>query len=386
MDRRDFIKYGTVFIGAGGACLLCKNYNWSAEKTKNGIDITDTRICKTPFTYCEIYDNKGDIKPSCPAYLKYDNSGHIIEEARFKNFCDNSEKDTIQNKEFNEFWNGKSITELRKRVLKGDFSMCRRDICTMYTPCTIDELPADYQNGPKEIKISYDTECNYNCLICRDIIKTNTSEEMELYDKVYLPKIINIAKNADTVIMLGSGEPLFSRHSRKLIKELVKAYPKIKFNLCTNGFFLDEKNLTELGIKNNVWGVAVPLDGINRETYKNIMRTDAFDRVMKNVELMAEWKKRGKINWMTINFVVQLMNYKELPEFVKLAQKLDVTAFISTYKPWGFTEFSKRYNDIAVFEPKNKHYQELVKILHNPVFKDKEHCSMEPRLFDIANS
>ena len=49
-------------------------------------------------------------------------------------------------------------------------------------------------------------------------------------------------------------------------------------------------------------------------------------------------------------------------------------------------EYYKKYNEVAVFEPTNKHYKELVKILKNPVFQDKEHCFLEARLFDIANS
>ena len=385
MDRRDFIKYGTVLAGFGGVCLLCKNQNCFTEKTVNDSSIKDRRPCKIPFVYCEIYNNKGDINPCCPAYLKYDNSGITIEEARFKNIYDNSEIN-ILDRDFDEVWNGKLYTNLRQSVLSGDFSMCDRKLCHMYVPCSVDEIPKDYPKGPKELKITYDLECNYNCITCRDTIKTNSPEEMELYENVYLPKIIKIAKNADVVILLGSGDPLFSRHSRHLMQELIKVYPKIKFDLCTNGFFLDEKNLTELGIANNIRGVLVSVDAVTRETYKKILRTDAFDRVVKNLELMSKWKKQGKIEYIRINFVLHLMNYKELPEFVKLAQKLDVTALITTYRPWPSSEYHKKYDEVAVFEPKNKHYKELVEILHNPVFKDKEHCCLEPRLFDIANS
>ena len=368
MKRRDFIKYGTILAGAGGVCYLCGRkifYNGKISGVQKSP--VDVRPCKNPFLYCEIQAD-GHIYPCCPAFLKYKTSAGSVE-----------------NEDFIRIWNGELLSDLRKRMLKGDYSMCNRDIC-LYSPCSEDEIPSDYTKGPKFLKISYDQECGYNCITCRDNVIINTPEQMKLYDEVYLPKVIEAAKNAEEINLLGSGDPLFSRHSRHLIRELIKVYPNIKFTLCTNGLLLDDKNLTELGIKNNISGISLSIDSVNRETYKKILRTDAFDTVMKNLELMAEWKKQGKIAWIAINFVVHLMNYKEMPDFVRLAQKLDVLAFFTTYRPWESAEYYKRYDEIAVFEPKNKHYKEFVQILQNPVFKDKTHCYLEPKLFDIANS
>ena len=370
MDRRDFIKYGTVLAGVGGACLLCKNGSMIFKEHNTDIKSSemDIRPCKNPFVFLEIH-NGGNIVPCCSDFLKYKApAGNIGEQ------------------NLDEIWNGEIYTDLRQRVLNGDYSMCNRDICCTYTPCTEEEIPADYMKGPKELKVSYDMECNYHCITCRDTIITDTPEEMTLYENVYLPKIKKIIKNVEVVDLLGFGDALFSRHSMHLITELVKEYPQIKFHLHTNGFLLDEKNITELGIKNNIGGISVSIDAVNRETYRKILRTDAFDRVMKNVELMSEWKRQGKIGWITINFVVHLMNYKEMPDFVKLAQKLDVTASFTTYRPWKTAEYHKRYNEVAVFKSKNKHYKELAEILHDPIFKDTKHCQLEPQLLDIANS
>ena len=367
MDRRDFIKYGTILAGAGGVCLLCKKSDLFVEKNSAVTPLSDERPCKKPFECFEIHTN-GDVYSCCPEFLKY------------KTPAGNIEKQS-----FDEIWHGKIFTDLRQRVLKGDFSMCNKNIC-VYAPFAENEKPSDYKREPKELKICYDYECNYKCITCRDVLKTNTPEQIELYDKVYLPKVIEIAKNSEIASLLLTGEPLFSRHSRRLMKELVKVRPDIKLQITTNGFLMDEENLTKLGIQNNIWGLSVSLDSTNRETYKKILRTDAFDRVMKNLEFMAEWKKQGKVGWITINFVTHLLNYKEMPDFVKLAQKLDVIAYFTTYRPWASAEFHKRYDEVAVFEPENKHYKDFVKILQNPVFKDKEHCILEPCLFDIANS
>ena len=367
MKRRDFIKYGTALAGFGGACLICNGKNIFFT-TKPAIqNPLDTRPCRVPFECMVIFKN-GDIYPCCPEFYKYNKS--------FGN---------IENQNLYEVWNGELYTDLRESMLKGDFSMCKRDICCMYLPFDKESEISEYKKGPKEIQICYDYECNYNCITCRDSIKINTPEETALYDNIYTPQIINIAKNAEIITISLLGDAIYSRHSRKLIKLLVKEYPEIKFRLHTNGLLLNEKNLTELNIINNIEVVAVSLDAINKETYKKILRTDGFDTVMKNIELMSEWKKQGKIELITLNFVVHLMNYKEMPEFVKLAQKLDALTFFSAYRPWTTAEYHKRYDEVAVFEPYNKHYKELVKILHNPIFKDSKHCTFEPRLADIAN-
>ena len=368
MDRRDFIKYGTVLAGVGGACLLCKNGGVIFKGKPADIKSfqMDTRPCKIPFECLEIHPD-GNVYTCCPDFIK----GRVP-------------VGNIKEQGYNEIWNGEKLNDFRQKILKGDFSMCNRDICCCYKPCSKDDIPSDYKKGPQEIKICYDFECNYNCITCRDEIKINTPEEMKLYDEVYLPKVVEIAKNAKIVTLSLSGDALFSRHTRKLMRTIAGKYPDIKFYLHTNGYLLDEENLTELGIKDNILWIDVSVDSVKRETYKKILRADGFDRVIKNLELMAEWKKQGKIERITINFVVHLMNYKEMPEFVKLAQRLDAVAFFSAYRPWTSAEYYRLYNEVAVFEPTNKHYKEFVKILKNPIFQDKDHCFLEARLADIA--
>jgi len=368
MNRRDFIKYSTLLAGVGGFCAHCK-YDMAFANVDTSVkSFFDNRPCIVPFRRLEIYSD-GNVYPCCSEFIK--------EEVL---------TGSIKEQDYNEIWNGEKLNDFRQKILKGDFSMCNRDVCCTYTPCSEEEIPADYKKGPKELKISYDYECNYKCITCRDVVKINTPEEMSLFDEVYLPKIIEMAKNVRILTLLGSGDPLFSRHSRCLMQKLIKIYPNIKFNLFTNGFLLDEKTITKLGIEHSINGISISINAVKSETYNKIMRSDTFDRVMENLELMSEWKKQCKINWITTIFVVHLLNYKEMPEFAKLAKKLDVKAVFTTYKPWVTAEFHKKYDEVAVFEPKNPHYKKFVKMLHDPVFKDEKYCILEPQLFDIANS
>ena len=73
-----------------------------------------------------------------------------------------------------------------------------------------------------------------------------------------------------------------------------------------------------------------------------------------------------------------------MPAFAELAQKLGVVAFFSTYRPWVSAEYNLKYETAAVFERENKHYDDFVNMLKNSVFKDKNHCILEPCIFEIV--
>jgi len=347
--------------------ILLNFFTKKASLKNNNKHNFDMRPCKMPFERIEIYPG-GIIYPCCPDFLKNRQSAG-----------------NIGTQDFEEIWNGKVFKDIRKKLKKCDFSFCRRELCGEYVPYE-GKIPKDYKKGPKEIKISYDKECNYKCITCRDEIIVNSPEMTEVYNNVYLPKVLKAVNNADILTLAGSGDPFYSKHSRHLIKEIMKVRPNIKIRINSNGYFLNEEMLTELGIQNNILGVIVSVDAASRETYKRILRTDAFDRVIKNLELMSEWKKQGKIEWIVINFVIHLINYKEMPEFVKLAQRLDAIAFFSTYRPWQSSELYKKYDEMAVFEQQNEHYEEFVEIMHNPIFQDKRHCVLEGKLIKIAQS
>ncbi|MBQ2645202.1 SPASM domain-containing protein [bacterium] len=318
--------------------------------------------CKIPFTHCEIYPD-GELWSCCEPFFKDISFGNIFE------------------KPFNEIWNGKTFNEFRNKMLNGDFSNCHRDLC-MYSPINNIDTIKNCQY-PEEILLCYDQECNYKCITCRDEILTYSDEELKKLEHISTKNILPIIKHVDKIIFSG-GDPLASRHARTLIKTVTKINPNIKINLQTQGYYLDKANMEKLGIK-KLDNVSISIHAATRNTYNKIMRKDAFNKIMKNLKFISEGKKQGKIGWIVLNFVVHSMNYKEMPAFVKIAEKYDATAHFWSYKPWPSAEMHKRYNEVAVFEPFHKDYPKLQKILHNPIFKSP-HCILYPELLKIAMS
>ena len=363
MDRRDFLKYGIVLAGAGGIGLAFINFSEKKALTGGftdeftGID----KPCNMPFEYFEVHQ-KGNVYPCCPAFVNNVPYGNIFEKDLFS------------------IWSGKDFNKLREKMVNGDFSLCNSNICG-YCPSDYTKDFDSKKQMPKSIALCYDQECNYKCITCRDEFYTNSDEELKKLNNEIIPRILPFMEKLDCVGFSG-GDPLASRHSRKLIKELCKINPKVNITLYTQGYFLDEKNMNELGIK-KIDTASVSIHSATRKTYAKIMRQDAFDIIMKNLDFISEWKKQGKLNQLCLNFVVHSMHYKEMPEFVKLAEKYDAIAQFWSYKPWTTAEMHKRYKEVAVFEPWHKDYPKLQKILKEPIFRS-EHCLLYPELLKIA--
>jgi len=368
MKRREFVKYGLILAGVGGICGFCLKQNgskYSFEKVPADKVLDNPGPCRAPFENIEIHP-EGDIYPCCPGYLYNPPTafGNIIKS------------------DFKDIWNGPELNDIRQKVLNNDYSLCDRKICDYVSSSYTKDFDATKQ-GPKQIFLCYDQECNYKCITCRDAIITNTDEELKTFDKVIIPKILPLLKDTKE-IMFSGGDPLSSRHSRKLIKAVCAKNSKAKLSIFTNGYFFDEQNMKELGVK-KLKNLSISVNATTKETYKEIMQIDAFDKIMENLKFASKLKKQGKIEDIELNFVVHSMNYKEMIDFVKIAEKLDAMAIFWEYRPWAWTEMHKRYKEVAVFEPYHKDYQKLKKILHNPVFKS-EHCFLYPLLQKIADS
>ncbi len=368
MKRREFVQYSLILAGVGGICgfsLKKIGDKYNLEKMQAGEALNNCGPCLAPFENIEIHP-EGDVYPCCPGYLYNppEAFGNIIKS------------------DFKDIWNGPKLNEIRNKILNNDYSLCDRKICDYVSSSYTKDFDASKQ-GPKQIFLCYDQECNYKCITCRDNIITNTDEELKIYDNVILPKILPLLKDAKE-IMFSGGDPLSSRHSRRLIKAVCEKNTKAKLSLFTNGYFFDERNMKELGVK-KLKSLSISISAATKETYNKIMQMDAFDKIMENLAFALKWKKQGKIEEIDLNFVVHSMNYKEMIDFVKIAEKFDAMAIFWEYRPWPWTEMHKHYKEVAVFEPYHKEYPKLKKMLHNPIFKST-HCSLYPLLQNIADS
>lgn len=313
-------------------------------------------ICMAPFSEVEI-DEFGNINCCCAQYTGNYSFGNIFE------------------KGFEAVWNGKKAKDFRKDIIDGKYTHCRTDICNfgrLKTRKSKLPITAPY---PKYVTIAYDKTCNLMCTTCRDTIikdlKMSQEQLDENIEKYYMP----VCQNADELVLNSIGECLISKHSRKLIQKVAEKYPKLEFNIMTNGTVCNEIVLKHLGLIGRLSTIQVSIHAATKKTYNKITRTGNFDCVMKNLKWLSEQKKQQIIPEVLINFVVSSVNYKEMAAFVKLAEKLDVTASFWELQNWNCTKMLKNYEKYAIFHRNHPKFKNFLEILKNPIF-DSKNCML----------
>ena len=194
-----------------------------------------------------------------------------------------------------------------------------------------------------------------------------------------------VFKNAQRVSLSGIGEALASEHTRKLMTKIAKLYPYIKFDILTNGILMDEKNITELGIINNLGVIRFSFHSVKKSTYNKLVKKGNFDKVIKNIKYIADLKKQGKVDELEFRFVMNSINYKEMIKFAQMAKKYNAkVTFLNLIEN---EDTKQTFEKINILNPNHKDYNKCIKILKNPIFKENfvsintEILNIEPNTF-----
>lgn len=338
--------------------------------------MTKKYISKNLYKVCELAYSRAEI----------DLEGNITCCCRFN--CNDYIFGNINKKSFPDIWNGLKAKKFRKSMLDGNFKYCRTDLCD----AQIIEVNEDstIANYPKTVELGISTQCNVRCVMCRDSkdkVLTDEEGDKYFYDKM-LPKYLEALKHVDNLVLNSWGEALCDIHCKKLLVEAIKINPKLKIHLLTNGILCNEKHLKDFGIYDNIDMISVSIHAATKETYDKIVRFGNFEKVKKNVEWIAEQTNLGKFKRIFLNFVVSDYNYKEMIDFAKWVKSLNTNA---KSQFWEFRievpalEFSKNYEKHAVFLPEHPEYENLIEILKNPIFKEKN-CYVSDFLLNLLSN
>jgi MoaA/NifB/PqqE/SkfB family radical SAM enzyme len=152
----------------------------------------------------------------------------------------------------------------------------------------------------------------------------------------------------------------------------------------TNGVLCNENICRELNIIDKMHSVTFSIHAACKETYDKIVRYGNFDKVLQNLEWVSSLKKEGKIENLFMVFVVHKLNYKDMPDFVRLAENYGAMASFRYYRQWSHnTEY--KYEDMAVFEESHPEYLHFVQVLQDKIF-DSPNCALDSSLKRIRNS
>jgi MoaA/NifB/PqqE/SkfB family radical SAM enzyme len=328
-------------------------------------DLKD-RFCALPFRHLSTGWNGSAHPCSCPAWVPYP-IGNVLEAPS---------PDAI--------WNSPAAMEIRRSILDGDFSYCSRTLCSAITAQRlplkgdviapqlrgyIENHVTSIEEPPYLVELNYDTTCNLACPSCRTEILAASAEEQDRYAAATERVILPLLKTATGTYISGSGEALASRHNRTILAALNRAeYPKLQVHLITNGQLLTAQRWQAFPNLPEFIGVlSVSIDAARAETYEVLRRPGKWEPLMRNLALIAEMRRAGRLALFWINFVVQRDNFREMPAFAQLGKELGVDRVwfqrVVNYGAYDATAFAS----IDVASPQHPDHAELLEILRDPI-------------------
>jgi pyruvate-formate lyase-activating enzyme len=323
------------------------------------------RFCRAPFEALETAPD-GNVYFCCPAWLPVP-IGRL----------DNASADRI--------WNSPTAQEIRRSIHDGDYSYCSRMHCPHLSTHSLPEKKAvthkghqaimaakstALPEGPKKVVLSHDRSCNLLCPSCRTSLILARKEEQKRLNEFAETVILPLARNAERVRLTGSGDPFGSSHFRYVIKRLDReSFPRLRLDLQTNGVLFDEAAWRELDLDGRLDKVMVSIDAATEATYDIVRRGGSFGRLLDNLAFLKDKRADGEIKVFRLDFVVQALNFREMPAIMELAHRygFDGVKFqmIRNWDTYSPTEF-QRHN---IGAPKHPEYTDLLAVLADRAFK-----------------
>ena len=92
--------------------------------------------------------------------------------------------------------------------------------------------------------------------------------------------------------------------------------------------------------------------------------------LLDNLEFLGQLRKQRKLTRLSLSFVVQTQNYKEMIEFIALGKKYHVDSVVfSLVSDWG-TWSIEEYNDHAIWKTNHREFSDFISILQRSELND----------------
>ncbi|MDR3408784.1 MAG: SPASM domain-containing protein [Methylovirgula sp.] len=334
-------------------------------------DVFAGKFCSNPWTYCEIYAG-GGVYICCPAWNYNKHVGNIFYES------------------FDEIWNSAQAQLFRAGILDGSFSACDHQKCPFIVSRSLPTIEQERHSwlapiindvlehqrivatkGPSVVKIGYDASCNLTCPSCRDDMILAKKAEQEKLNNIRDNFILPLLKDARVLVMSSDGDPFASNHYRDIMRITDETLPDLKLGICTNAVLLDERAWQDCHLEGRVTRVQVSIDAAKEETYKWVRRGGDFERLKRNLRFISEKRQTSNgFSGFDILFVVQACNYREMPDFVRLGQELNVDSVqFMLIDHWGRGMNASQYQRAKIWDRRHPEFGEFMDILRNDIFR-----------------
>lgn len=315
-------------------------------------------VCLQPFEFAEFFDYKSYM--CCPNWLPVDLGDPM---------------------KITENWQSEKADSIRQSVVDGSYKYCIESRCPKLTGLKegrtegfmpkeeflskIDDFVVDL--FPKSIKLNFDQSCNLQCPSCR-LHKINyEGAERARTEQIMQAVETQLADGLQKIECTGSGDPFFSRTFRKWMMNFDPAnYPNLKsMHLHTNATLWNDSNWSRMqNIHKFVKSAEISIDAATKDTYENYTRLGGkWDDLQENLIYISKIKT---LKVVTLSFVVQKDNYKEMNMFYEMGERIfghthiDWSVFFNRVVNWG-TYNAEDFKNVDIGNPEHPEYALLLK-------------------------
>jgi hypothetical protein len=238
--------------------------------------------------------------------------------------------------------------KMRRSVLDGSYKYCNHLACPFMIK---DQLPSkndalilsDAVLGPamaaandtvaeiRDLAFGYDWSCNLSCPSCRRETIIDHHKQSSERSRHVQRHVAPLLTNLRSLYINNSGEFLFSRPSRDLLRSIdPDQHANLRIDLISNGTLLSEREWQKFGnIHGLVRSIRISTDAATRETFELLRRGGRWESFIDNLQFVRGMRRRGEIEVFMLAFTYQLRNFREMPAFVSFAERLgaDMVSF-----------------------------------------------------------
>ena len=187
------------------------------------------------------------------------------------------------------------------------------------------DLPA----FPLIIDIEVTNACNMDCLVCTRQVMTRKTGFMDwnLYKKI----IDEVSIHNAAIRLIRFGEPLLHPKITEMIKYAKKK--NLLVHMTTNGLLLSESKSAEI-VDFGLDSIIFSMQGTTKEEYQRLRNTKHYDKLVKNIQKLAELrKKKGVSNpYITITTTILDETQEDIDIFIRKWRKtVDCIDYGPTY-------------------------------------------------------
>ena len=233
-----------------------------------------------------------------------------------------------------DIWSNDIATKIQKDVNDKKFTWCAVEHCGIKQH---DNIESRY-----ELIFGIDDSCNLACPSCRRETRMYTSGplyEEKLQAVNHSVELLNKFEPRIHITLACSGDPLASHIYRPLLHSYVGKSSQT-FTLFTNGLLI-KKQLDKTPLLDRITEFRISIDAGSAEVYEKVRVGGSWTTLMENFDYLVEKKLNKKIS---LIYVVQQNNYKDIKNFVELINKYQCRGVLSQLDDWGTWNYDKVKN------------------------------------------